>query len=147
MVTHRRKWRLAGHMARRTDGRWSETMLGWQPLYSHRGRGHPAKRWTTDVDAYFYHLEGAPFRLWSEIAHDTIGGMHWRRALSKEPCSNNEIVGLKASVTAQHCGSQIAAHCWFFHRGGFRFHRRLANNTEAVSMFMSNGKIIAVSGN
>ena len=66
----RRQWRLAGHTARRTDSRWSVTVLGWQPPYSNRGRGHPVKRWTTELDAYFFHLEGVPSGIWIAIALD-----------------------------------------------------------------------------
>jgi hypothetical protein len=53
VTQRRRKWRLAGHTARRDDNRWSETLLGWEPPCSNRGRGHPCKRWTSDLDAYF----------------------------------------------------------------------------------------------
>ena len=41
----KRKWRLAGHTARRTDGRWSTAMLQWTPDQGKRNRGHPLKRW------------------------------------------------------------------------------------------------------
>jgi len=37
-----RKWRLAGHIARRTDGRWSTKLLTWSPT-GHRSQGHPMK--------------------------------------------------------------------------------------------------------
>ena len=60
VAQRRRKWRLGGHTARRDDNRWSETLLGWEPPYSNRGRGHPCKRWTSDLDAYFYHVDGTP---------------------------------------------------------------------------------------
>ena len=68
VTQRRRKWRLAGHTARRDDNRWSETLLGWQPPYSNRGCGHPCKRWTSDLDAYFYHIDGAPRWVWKAVA-------------------------------------------------------------------------------
>ena len=70
VAQRRRKWRLAGHTARRDDNRWSETLLGWQPPYSNRGRGHPCKRWTTDLDAYLYHVDGVPRWVWKAVALD-----------------------------------------------------------------------------
>lgn len=68
----RRKWRLAGHTARREDNRWSETLLGWEPpvSVSNRERGHPPKRWTNDLDAFFYHLDGTPHLAWKLVARD-----------------------------------------------------------------------------
>eukprot|EP00973_Karenia_brevis_P044718 6192349-Karenia_brevis.AAC.1 len=39
----RRKWRLAGHTARRDDGRWSLQVASWTPGHGHRARGHPKK--------------------------------------------------------------------------------------------------------
>ena len=66
----RRKWRLAGHTARRQDGRWSETLLDWEPICGHRSRGHPPKRWTNDLDAFFFHLDGVPRWIWKATAQD-----------------------------------------------------------------------------
>ena len=60
VAQRRRKWRLAGHTARRTDNRWSEAVLGWEPPCSNRARGHPCKRWASDLDAFFFHREGPP---------------------------------------------------------------------------------------
>ncbi len=45
----RRKWKLAGHTARRGDGRWSSKLLQWLPLRGHRSRGHPVKRWSDEL--------------------------------------------------------------------------------------------------
>ena len=70
VAQRRRKWRLAGHTARRTDHRWSETVLGWEPPYSHRPRGHPCKRWESDLDAFFFEREGAPRWVWQTAAKD-----------------------------------------------------------------------------
>ena len=66
----RRKWRLAGHTARRDDHRWSETLLEWEPPYSNRQRGHPCKRWSTDLDAFFCHVEGVPQGVWKDMAQN-----------------------------------------------------------------------------
>lgn len=66
----RRKWRLAGHTARRQDNRWSEVLLGWEPASSNRGRGHPCKRWTTDLDSFFYARDGRPRWVWKHSAQD-----------------------------------------------------------------------------
>ena len=46
-----RKWALAGHIGRRTDDRWSTTVLDWEPA-SKRSRGHPRTRWSDDIVAF-----------------------------------------------------------------------------------------------
>ena len=46
-------WRLAGHIARRTDNRWSEAMLDWTPDTGGRKAGRPLKRWEEDVAQFF----------------------------------------------------------------------------------------------
>ena len=61
---------MAGHTARRTDNRWSEAVLGWEPPYSNRRRGHPCKRWESDLDAFFFHREGPPRWVWQRVAGD-----------------------------------------------------------------------------
>ena len=61
---------MAGHTVRRDDGRWSERMLGWQPERSFDARGHPCKRWTDDLDAFFYRRDGLPTWIWKAIAQD-----------------------------------------------------------------------------
>eukprot|EP00973_Karenia_brevis_P072114 10018446-Karenia_brevis.AAC.1 len=48
----RRKWRLAGHTARREDGRWSTAVCHWTPVGGYRQRGHPHKRWSDDLDGF-----------------------------------------------------------------------------------------------
>ena len=40
----RRKFKLAGHIARWTDGRWSNLLLYWGPD-GHRRIGRPRRRW------------------------------------------------------------------------------------------------------
>ena len=73
VAQRRRKWRLAGHTARREDHRWSETMLEWEPAKSNKRRGHPRKRWTNDMDAFFFHKEGAPRWIWKFKARNREG--------------------------------------------------------------------------
>ena len=43
----RRKWRLADHLSRKTDYRWSTEVLEWTPslLEGARRVGHPRRRW------------------------------------------------------------------------------------------------------
>ena len=47
------KFKLAGHMARRTDSRWSTRILYWRPLGGGRCQGRPCQRWTDDLDRFF----------------------------------------------------------------------------------------------
>ena len=55
---YRYKLRLAGHIGRRTDGRWSKRALYRRPPEGLRGRGHPNKRWSDDLDEFFWKSHG-----------------------------------------------------------------------------------------
>ncbi|CAH2237352.1 jg12066 [Pararge aegeria aegeria] len=43
------KWQWAGHIARRTDGRWGLKVLEWRPRAGKRSVGRPQTRWTDDI--------------------------------------------------------------------------------------------------
>jgi hypothetical protein len=43
------KWQWAGHIARRTDGRWGGKVLEWRPRAGRRSVGRPPTRWTDDL--------------------------------------------------------------------------------------------------
>ncbi|CAH2210522.1 jg10823 [Pararge aegeria aegeria] len=43
------KWQWAGHIARRTDGRWGLKVLEWRPRTGKRSVGRPPTRWTDDM--------------------------------------------------------------------------------------------------
>ncbi|CAH2259080.1 jg17259 [Pararge aegeria aegeria] len=43
------KWKWAGHIARRTDGRWGSKVLEWRPRTGKRSVGRPPIRWTDDI--------------------------------------------------------------------------------------------------
>ena len=45
----RRKWRWAGHTARRFDGRWSHKVLHMRDMGGTRKVGHPATRWRDSI--------------------------------------------------------------------------------------------------
>ena len=53
----RRKFRWAGHVARRHDGRWTKVMLEWS-LAGWRQRGRPVSRWFDSINKYFGSLAG-----------------------------------------------------------------------------------------
>lgn len=44
-VVMRLKWKWAGHIARRTDGRWTRSILDWIPEDGYRPKGRPFGRW------------------------------------------------------------------------------------------------------
>ena len=44
LLQRERKWRWAGHVARRTDGRWTKKLLEWKPE-GRRSPGRPQTRW------------------------------------------------------------------------------------------------------
>ncbi|CAH2226846.1 jg584 [Pararge aegeria aegeria] len=43
------KWQWAGHVCRRTDGRWGRRVLEWRPQIGKRSVGRPPARWTDDL--------------------------------------------------------------------------------------------------
>ena len=53
----KRKWRLAGHLARRTDGRWSTRFLAWTPEGGSRERRRPTTRWADAVDKFMKNFD------------------------------------------------------------------------------------------
>ncbi|CAH2268479.1 jg16908 [Pararge aegeria aegeria] len=40
---------LAGHITRRTDGRWGSKVLEWRPRSGKRSVSRPQKRWIDDI--------------------------------------------------------------------------------------------------
>ena len=66
------KFRLAGHIARRDDGRWSTKVLYWKPTHGSRAQGHPHRRWTDDIDRFF------------KCAHDYTPGQWMELAMSRK---------------------------------------------------------------
>jgi hypothetical protein len=59
----RRKYRLAGHIARRTDGRWSSKLLDWEPA-GYRNVGRPKRRWEDCFNEYFQAACGEDAGFW-----------------------------------------------------------------------------------
>ncbi|CAH2099084.1 unnamed protein product [Euphydryas editha] len=43
------KWQGAGHVCRRTDGRWSKRILEWRPRIGKLSVGRPRARWKNDL--------------------------------------------------------------------------------------------------
>ncbi|CAH2211469.1 jg22874 [Pararge aegeria aegeria] len=43
------KWQWAGHIARRTDGRWGLKVLEWRSRTGNRSACRPLTRWTDDI--------------------------------------------------------------------------------------------------
>ena len=68
-AVRRKHWRWAGHLARRTDGRWSSKLLSWTPG-GRRSRGHPCKRWSDDLDEFFHRMDGSPRGYWQLVAQN-----------------------------------------------------------------------------
>ncbi|CAG9565546.1 unnamed protein product [Danaus chrysippus] len=57
------KWQWAGHIARRTDARWGQRVLEWQPRAGRRSVGRPPTRWSDDL------VKVAGIR-WMRVAQD-----------------------------------------------------------------------------
>ena len=62
----RRKWRWAGHVARRADLRWSKAMLDWEPVAGERRWGRPITRWEDSL-VRFAKSQGVD---WRQCAQD-----------------------------------------------------------------------------
>ena len=57
----RRKWRWAGHTARRHDGRWSNKILFCNTFPGRRHVGHPKSRWRDAIEKFvgtYMHIDG-----------------------------------------------------------------------------------------
>ena len=69
-AVRRKKWRWAGHLARRSDGRWSSKALSWQPAHGHRDRGQPCRKLVDEIDTFFLEHSGLEKRCWQILAQD-----------------------------------------------------------------------------
>ena len=84
----RRKFRWAGHVARREDGRWTKAVLDWVPNGLRR-RGRPVQRWVDSIQSFFRALLGeqATDRDWMAFASERDA---WKR-LEDDYASRNWI--------------------------------------------------------
>ena len=48
-----RKWTWAGHVARRTDGRWTTSVTEWTSRTGKRSQGRLYNRWRDEIDMYW----------------------------------------------------------------------------------------------
>ena len=48
----RRRFRWAGHMSRRSDGRWAKVLLDWS-ITGMRRKGRPSTRWCDSLRQFF----------------------------------------------------------------------------------------------
>ena len=63
-----RKWRWAGHAARREDGRWSTQLLDWRPEGSRKKQGRPKARWEDELDEFVRKQRGGKKGEWRLLA-------------------------------------------------------------------------------
>ena len=66
----RRKWRWAGHVARRTDHRWSNKVLHCIELQGRRHAGHPKTRWRDSIETFVSMHATVSGREWLDLAQD-----------------------------------------------------------------------------
>ena len=74
---HARKYRWAGHVCRRDDGRWSRQVLNWCPTGS-RSNGRPLMRWSDSLNKFFDRMSetlGCPV-VWMNEATDREAWIH-----------------------------------------------------------------------
>ena len=67
-AVRRQIWRLAGHIARREDDRWSTAMLDWQPVDGRRPHRRPTKRWEEDIIKVFQAEAAGDRQAWRLVA-------------------------------------------------------------------------------
>ena len=79
-------WRWAGKVVRQIDGRWSSTILKWDPNWdgakinprAHRNQGHPAMRWTDHLENFCrsrglqWATAAADEKVWEDLEEDFI---------------------------------------------------------------------------
>jgi len=67
----RRRFRWAGHVARRCAGRWNKVVLEWS-LNGIRAQGRPLTRWSDQLNKFFTGLENVPVgsATWMSKAQD-----------------------------------------------------------------------------
>ena len=63
------KWNWAGHIARRTDNRWTSRTTFWTPRGYTRNRGRQKTRWRDDLDQHKrqWHREAEDRNLWRDL--------------------------------------------------------------------------------
>ena len=66
----RRKWRWAGHTARRHDGRWSNKVLFCNELPGRRHVGHPKSRWRDAIECFVGNHTFITGSDWTLLAQD-----------------------------------------------------------------------------
>ena len=71
----RRKWRWAGHAARRHDNRWSNRVLHCIELDGKRPQGHPKTRWRDAIESFFRNHTTRSGRDWLALAQN---GQAWK---------------------------------------------------------------------
>jgi len=63
----RRKFRWAGHVARRKDGRWTTSLLDWIPHLGRRAQGRPLTRWDDAIKKF---VREAGQKSWKDAAQN-----------------------------------------------------------------------------
>ena len=66
----RRKWRWAGHVARRKDHRWSNRILHWNVFDGRRRVGHPKRRWKDVIETFVDMHTAHSGREWVNLAQN-----------------------------------------------------------------------------
>ena len=67
----RRKWRWAGHTARRLDGRWSQNILHCTDFPGRRPRGRPKTRWRDSIEQLVESNTEQSGKEWEALAQDS----------------------------------------------------------------------------
>ena len=71
------KWTWAGHVARRLDGRWTNSLLHWMPEGT-RKQARPCKRWSDQITSFWDAVAGkktSGVATWAEVAQSRE---HWQ---------------------------------------------------------------------
>ena len=71
----RRKWRWAGHVARRKDSRWTVRLMDWEPWAGARSVGRPEARWEDSLRRF----ESQIGTKWRDLAQDRGSWDRWEQ--------------------------------------------------------------------
>ena len=80
VLQRHRKWKLAGKIASREDGRWSKKLLSWKPWFRcepKRSVGHPTLRWEDDlvrVAGGDWQNAACSLELWGDLSYGYAHG-------------------------------------------------------------------------
>ncbi|CAH2209543.1 jg2202 [Pararge aegeria aegeria] len=88
-------WQWAGHIARRTDGRWGLKVLEWRPRTGKRSVARAPTRWTNDirrVDGSCWRQAAPDRALWNSLQKTYV--QQWTSIACHDDDDTHELFGV-----------------------------------------------------